>query len=178
MGPDDVTTIARVAASLRRRAMQTSARASTTAIIDTCFPGTRVVGRRLPRGVHDVVVIDDQVWRSHRAPHVIVYRRDVPTAEQRYAIAHALGHVIFDGTGGHCGRHFDRDRERRCDRFADELLVPLTHLGRLVTAWPSSDRDAHEVYLDLVDRLASRFAVDAAVIDKRIRELPPSRQKQ
>jgi len=135
-----------------------------------CFPGTRVTGRTLPDGVHDVVVVHEHVWRSHRAPHVIVYRRDLPTSEQRHAIAHALGHVIFDGHG-HCGP-YARDRELRCDRFADELLVPLERLCRVVTAWPSTDPLVHETYLDMVDRLASRFAVPPRVIDQRIRELP------
>ena len=85
-------------------------------------------------------------------------------------IAHALGHVIFDGANGSCWRH-DTEAERRCDAFADELLVPIVFLREYVCAWPSADPDEHERYLDQVDQIASHFHVPQRVIDRRIREL-------
>lgn len=171
VGPDSHVAMREIAESLRRRAEQIEPSFSTRQIIDACFPGTFVTGRRLPRGVHDVVMVDDAAFRSHRAPHVIVYRRDIPTADQRRAIAHAIAHIIFDGPRHSCSA-YDRDRELRCDRFGDELLVPLARLREYVSVWPSDDPVEHETYLDQVDQIASHFHVPAFVIDQRIRELP------
>jgi Zn-dependent peptidase ImmA (M78 family) len=171
VGPNHRPAIAAIASSLRRRAAQSKPSYSTREIIEACFPGTVVTGRHLPRGVDDVVQVDVAAFRSHRAPHVIVYQRGIPTPNQRHAIAHALGHIIFDGASHHGCQRFDEDRELRCDRFADELLVPMCDLRPLVKLFPSSDPDEHEAYLDLADQLASRFRVPPICIQRRIREL-------
>jgi Zn-dependent peptidase ImmA (M78 family) len=172
VGPDDVVPIASIAASLRRRAQQVEPAYSTRQIIDACFPGTFVTGRVIPaHGVHDLVAVDEKAFRSHRAPHLIVYRRGLSTGEQRYAIAHALGHIIFDGANHEGCVDFNRERELRCDRFADELLVPLEELRPYVGAWPTEDPVKYEVFLDMVDQIASHFHVPAAVIMKQISRL-------
>lgn len=145
-------------------------------IIAACFPGTIVTGRRLRSGVDETLRVDQsrdwRVGRGHRREHVIVYNRDLSAPEQRYAIAHALGHIIFDGLH-HFGCHlYDAACEARADRFADELLVPLEELAPYVCAWPNVDPDEHEAYLDQVDLIASHFNVAARVVAKRIQELP------
>jgi hypothetical protein len=160
--------LAKVAASLRRRADQTEPAFSTRQIIDVCFPGTIVTGRVMPPAVHELVLVDQAAFRSHRAPHVIFYSRTLPTADQRYGIAHALGHIVFDGASGSCWEPND-ERERRCDAFADELLVPICMLREYVSLWP--DAKDREAYLDQVDQIASHFHVPQSVIDRRIREL-------
>lgn len=170
VGPENVRALSAIAASLRRRAEQIEPPFSTRQIIDVCFPGTVVTGRPLPIGVNDVVQVDSAAFRSHRAPHVIVYRRELSVPEQRHAIAHALGHIIFDGANHRCGGFHPR-RERRCDRFADELLVPLVELEPYIGAQPSDDPHEQEAYLDMVDQIASHFGATAALIDQRIREL-------
>lgn len=151
VGPEDRAAIAAIAESIRRRSEQHEPAFSTRQMIDVCFPGTKVTGRRLPAGVHDVVCVDGAAFRSHRAPHVILYNRALPSSAQRYAIAHALAHIIFDGTQAPCSQEHP-ERERRCDRFADELLVPAGRLREYVCAWPSGDPDEQEVYLDQVDQ--------------------------
>ena len=171
VGPDDVDQIRSVATSLRRRSGQREPHYSTQRLIDECFPGTRVTGRDLPRSVHEMVIVDRRAWRSHRAPHVIVYQRSLSGEQQRYAIAHGLGHIIFDGASRPV-HGYDADAELRCDRFADELLVPLDELRDYVTIWPTFDLDRRDDYLDQCDLLAATFRVPAAVIDQRIRELP------
>lgn len=171
VGPDDRDAIAAIAESLRRRADQTEPAFSTRQIIDVCFPGTKVTGRAMPTGVHEIVCIDEAAFRSHRAPHVIFYNRKLATAYQRYAIAHALAHIIFDGGQGECSNR-DATRELRCDRFADEMLVPLDRLGEYVSMRPPHDPASLDDYLDQVDQIASHFNVPRTVIDKRIRELP------
>jgi len=171
VGPDHRHTIASIAESLRRRAEQLEPAFSTRQIIDACFPGTIVTGRHLPRGVDDVVKVDPRAFRTHRAPHVIVYQRELPTSHQRHAIAHALGHIIFDGAEHRGCQHYDAARELRCDRFADELLVPLVEIRPYVCAWPSPDPDAHEVFLDMVDQIASHFHVPSSCIHRRIQDL-------
>lgn len=165
-------TLENVAASLRRRSDQVEPSYSTRQIIDVCFPGTVVTGRRLPPDVDELVRVDELAFRTHRAPHVIYYNRDLPTADQRYAIAHALGHIVFDGARRGCAE--DPRRELRCDRFADELLVPLVELQPYVSLYPLRDFTADEIetYLDQVDQIASHFHVPPRVIDRRIRELP------
>lgn len=170
VGPENRQAIAAIAESLRRRAEQAQPAFSTRQIIDVCFPGTRVTGRHLPSGVHDLVCVDEDAFRSHRAPHVIFYNRRLSSERQRYAIAHALAHIIFDGSSATCSHQRDA-RELRCDCFADELLLPLSRLGEFVSAWPSDDGAAREDYLDQVDRIASHFHVPAVVVNRRIREL-------
>jgi Zn-dependent peptidase ImmA (M78 family) len=171
VGPHHREAMAAIAASLRRRAEQNEPAFSTRQIIDVCFPGTIVTGRHLPRGVDDIVQVDAAAFRSHRAPHVIVYQREISTSNQRHAIAHALGHIIFDGASHRGCQHFDQARELRCDRFADELLVPLRVLDEYVCAVPSADPDEHEAYLDMVDQIASHFHVPTSCIHRRIGEL-------
>jgi Zn-dependent peptidase ImmA (M78 family) len=162
--------IAAIAASLRRRAEQNEPAFSTRQIIDVCYPGTIVTGRTMPRAMHELVLVDEAAFRSHRAPHTIFYSRTLPTCDQRYAIAHALAHIIFDGANGSCWNR-NVERERRCDAFADELLVPLETMREYIAVWPSEEHADKERYLDQVDQIASHFHVPQRVIDRRIREL-------
>lgn len=135
-------------------------------IVEACFPNTLVTGRDVR------VAVDEMVARVPDGQLVIVYRRGLSTPEQRYAIAHAIGHIVFDGTT-FCSAKPDDEREVRCDRLADELLVPLDELAPYVGCWPTDDEgEQRDVYLDMVDLIASHFGVLAAVIDRRIRELP------
>lgn len=164
----DRRALAAVADSLRRRADQTEPAFSTRQIIDECFPGTVVTGRVMPQNVHELVLVDEGAFRSHRAPHVIFYSRTLSTDEQRYAIAHALAHIIFDGATGSCWQP-DDERERRCNGFADELLVPLRMVREYVGLWPNTED--RESYLDQVDQISSHFHVPQAVIDRQIRRL-------
>jgi hypothetical protein len=155
-----------VAAELRQKASLEQPPYSTSQIINSCFRTASVTGRRLPDGVDEVVARTD-------TGILIVYHRDLPIAEQRFAIAHALAHVIFDGADGGCGIGVpgDPEREARADRFALELLVPLEELAPYVGRWPSCDEAENEAYLDQVDMIASHFNVSASRIDERIREL-------
>lgn len=163
--------LAKIAASLRRRADQVEPAYSTMQIIEECFPGTIVTGRLFRPGIEEMVRVDERAFRTHRAPHRIYYNRDLPSCEQRYAIAHAIGHIVFDGKG-HDGRcAFDEEREKRCDRFADELLVPLAELRPYVCVQVAANPDEVDAYLDMRDQIASHFHVPARIIDKRIRDL-------
>jgi hypothetical protein len=171
VGPEDTKTITRIAESLRRRSGQSTPYYSTRQIIDACYPGTLVTGRRLPASCHELTVVDEHAFRSHHAPHAIVYRRDLPIPDQRLAIAHGLAHVIFDGPHGFDCADRNHPREVRCDRFAAELLVPLIDLPEFVSVGPSKNPDENETYLDQVDQIASHFHVTSRLIDQRIREL-------
>lgn len=158
--------IAEIAANLRHRAGQTEPAFSTRRIIDACFPHTLVTGRHLPPGV-------DEVVSETPDGAVILYKRGLPTPSQRFVIAHALAHLIFDRVRGGCrpGSVGHTSREDRADRFAAELLVPLSYLRQCVDCWPSADPVEHDHYLDQVDEIASYFQVPSGLIDKRIREL-------
>ncbi len=158
--------LVRVARKLRQRANQVEPAFSTMAIVKERFPDALVTGRLLPPGMLEVVS------RTPQGP-VIVYHRELQTSEQRFVIAHALAHLMFDGEATACRVGFvgDPATEERADRFAEELLVPLTSLRPLVDHWPSGDLDEQEIYLDMVDEIASRFQVTTKVISKRIREL-------
>lgn len=161
-----LSTLVEIAADLRQRADQTDPAFSTRQIIERCFPHALVTGRNLPPGVDEVVSETPQGI-------VILYRRGLPTPSQRFVIAHALAHVIFDRVRGGCrpGSVGHASREKRADRFAAELLAPLNVLREYVGCWPSKDATESERYLDQVDEIASHFQVPAGLIDKRIREL-------
>ena len=153
------------AAELRSRSGQYEPAFSTRLIIDECFPDVLVTGSALEPG------IDELVSSTPQGP-IILYRRGLATPDQRFAIAHGLAHLIFDGNNGICrpGYVGDPERELRADRFAAELLVPLVELRPYVGRRPSTNRTEHELYLDMVDEIASHFHVPAWVVDQRIRE--------
>lgn len=155
-----------IAADLRFRSSQFEPRYSTRLIIESCFEDTLVTGRHLPAGVLEAVS------RTPDGP-VIVYSRSLPPPHQRYAIAHALGHLLFDGPNAfrQPGQCLDVAAEARADAFADELLVPLRDLAAHVDIWPSDDPVQNEIYLDSVDEIASEFGVLSDVIQRRVRML-------
>lgn len=161
------------AAELRRRAEQLEPSFSTGRIIDDCFPGTLVTGGRLPPGVHEAVT---------RTPDgaVIVYERTLSIPDQRFAISHALAHLMWDGNRGRCtvGHGGDLFAEYRADEFAAELLAPIAMLAEYVGRLPSTDPDQQHLYEDQVDQIASRFVVPAYVIDQRIRLLIVDRRTE
>ncbi len=154
------------AADLRRRANQVEPAFSTRQIIDACFPDVLVTGSQLEPG------IDELVSSTPQGP-VILYRRGLSTPDQRFAIAHGLAHLIFDGNKGVCrpGYVGDPERESRADLFAAELLVPLGNLAPYIGRQPSENAVEQELYLDMVDEIASHFHAPAWVIDQRIREV-------
>lgn len=163
-----LTMLVEKAAELRLLAGLKEPGYSTRAIMDVSFVDVVVTGRRLPPGVHEIVA------RTDEGP-IIIYSRDLPVAKQRYAIAHALAHLLFDGADSQCGPGFVGDPvcEARADQFAEELLVPLTDLRLHVRRWPASNENHpdHEYYLDQCDEIASHFNVPSYVVDKRIREM-------
>lgn len=155
-----------IAAEIRHRSNQTEPAFSTRQIIDECFPDVLVTGSRLAPG------IDELVSQTSEGP-VILYQRGLSAPDQRFAIAHGLAHLIFDGKEGACrpGYLGDPGREGRADLFASELLVPLLDLEPYVGRWPSDDPADHDIYLDMVDEIASHFNAPAMVVDQRIRLL-------
>jgi Zn-dependent peptidase ImmA (M78 family) len=143
---------------------------STKQIIRANYPDTLVTGGRLPDGVEAMVT------RCDEGP-LIVYQRSLPILQQRYAIAHEIGHLAL----GHLdlGDAYTRgqlesvssDLELAADAFATELLAPIATVARFAKLRPSSDPHDHEIYLDHVDDLASMFMVPAVIIDSQIRKL-------
>jgi len=158
--------LVKVASGLRRRAKLASPSFSMRKIIEASFPSVHITGGELPDDVDEMLSIRGD------GP-IIVYKRSLPGPAQRFAIAHALAHLLFDSSknGVRPGFRGCEKAERQADLFAAELLAPLEVLGTLVDLWPSSDPDEHEVYLDQVDDLASSFVVPAAVIDSQIHRL-------
>lgn len=157
-----------IASDIRFRAAEHRPSFSTERLVETCFPGTLVTGHSLPAGVHEAV---------QHTPRgvVIVYRRGLPSGAQRFAVAHALAHLLFDADTSNVEHHADdtEDQEERADAFAAELLAPLLEVRRRVVRRPEHGRlaDEHGLYQDQADRLASRFGVPAEVIDQQIRKL-------
>lgn len=158
--------IREIAAAMRRKADQAEPAFSTRAIVDACFPDALVTGRPLPEGVQELVTYRDG------AP-LIVYRRGLPAPDQRFAIAHAIGHLALDFVdGAPTSAVNDEDVETRADAFAAELLVPLDELEPYVGRFPDAgDSCDGELYLDQVDEIASHFNVPAWLVDKQIRRL-------
>lgn len=158
--------LVKVASGLRRRAKQTQPAFSTRQIIEASFPCVTVTGGSLPEHVDEMLSI-----RSDGP--IIVYKRSLPGPAQRFAIAHAIAHLLFDSpmNSARPGFRGCEQAEQQADLFAAELLAPLELLSALVTLWPSADPDEHELYLDQVDELATHFVIPAAVIDSQIHRL-------
>ncbi|MDQ1446772.1 MAG: IrrE N-terminal-like domain [Acidimicrobiaceae bacterium] len=157
---------AEIAADLRRRADERQPSFSTAAIIATCFPKLTVTG-------HSTTTVPlGMLMRA--MGHVIIYQRELPIPEQRVRIAHHLAHVIFDGHGRIAACTYAPDAEMRADQFAAELLVPLDELKPFVWRLPPDENTKDVIYWNQCDLIASRFAVPARLIDKRIRELRAS----
>lgn len=161
-----VAELVEIAADIRTRAGQEQPAFSTRQIIERCFPEVLVTGAHLPDGV-------DEVFARRESGPVILYKRSLSGPEQRFAIAHAIAHLLFDadGTGASVGCAGDPAREERADRFAMELLAPLAEIRPYVGRYPCDDPDEHELYLDQVDEIASHFVVPAWVIQTQIRQL-------
>jgi Zn-dependent peptidase ImmA (M78 family) len=161
-----------IAAGLRDKAGQTEPAFSTRQIVEASFPTALVTGRQLPPGIDEAV--------SETADGIVIlYRRSLPTSSQRFVIAHALAHVIFDRHRGGCrpGSAGHQSREDRADRFAAELLLPIARLEEYVGCWPSLVQAENDRYLDQVDEIASHFQVPSGLVDKRIRELRTTRNR-
>ena len=158
--------IARVAADLRKHSGQTEPAFSTQAIVETCFPTVFVTGGQLPDGVDELVSVRAE------GP-VIVYSRRLAVPSQRFAIAHAIAHLLFDDASAAArpGRLGIPHVERRADSFAAELLAPLEELRPYVARGPSDDPEEQEIYLDMVDMISSHFVLPSDVIDRQIRTL-------
>jgi Zn-dependent peptidase ImmA (M78 family) len=123
-----------------------------------------VTGRRLPSGVQEVVTT------TRRGP-IIVYSRELSPSAQRFVIAHAIAHLLFDAgrpAPPASASPVTQRRRRERTRSPPELLVPIDRLAALIDVRPASGDD---FYLDQVDSMASHFNVPRGVIDKRIREV-------
>jgi Zn-dependent peptidase ImmA (M78 family) len=164
-----LSTLVEIAAELRRKAKQTKAPYSTSKIVSTCFPDALVTGYRLPPKV-------DEIVSSCSEGPTILYSRALPGCEQRYAIAHALAHLMFDkrracmrvGVAG-LPKH-----ELRADFFGAEVIAPLSDIREMVSVGPSKDPEDHEIYLDQVDQIASHFNAPPRVIHAQIRRIGTS----
>jgi len=158
--------VAVVAEALRSYAGQVVPPFNVYRIIEARWPDAVITGRDLPDGIEEILCLaKDRI--------LIVYARSLSTADRRFAIAHAIGHLVFDADEcRHCGRVVvDPAREIRADDFARELLVPDRALLNRVVMWPPEDDGDHDFYLDQVDMIASGFHVPPHLIDQRIRLL-------
>jgi Zn-dependent peptidase ImmA (M78 family) len=161
-----LSTLVEIAAELRCQAGQTKAPYSTSKIVATCFPDALVTGYRLPPKV-------DEIVSSCSEGPTILYSRALPVSEQRYAIAHALAHLMFDKRSA-CmrpGRAGLPKHELRADFFGAEIIAPLKDVRELAERGPSKDPEEHEIYLDHADQLASHFNAPVRVIHAQIRRI-------
>lgn len=163
-------TVSDYAKILRGNAGLTGPAFSLQKILNTCYPDAIVTGHEFPDGIDEAVA---------RTPEgiVILYRRSLSNGAQRFAVAHAIGHLMFDADAepDEHGRAGSPDAELRADDFAAELLVPLDVLARhlLIGLRPDAP-DQRQIYLDHCDQLAHFFQVESSLIDQRIRQLVAS----
>jgi Zn-dependent peptidase ImmA (M78 family)/transcriptional regulator with XRE-family HTH domain len=94
--------------------------------------------------------VDDE-----RTPVIVLNGKDSPS-RRVFTLLHELGHLLHRG-GGLCLLDDDVDRERACNRFAEDVLLPVEELRGTV-------QGLHGV--DAVDSAVKRFRVSrsAAVI--------------
>jgi hypothetical protein len=111
------------------------------------------------------------VYRSSNGNYSIeLYRAEPPSRSfspgERFTIAHELGHVIIDkkiGWSPSSNSEYHQ-REKWCNLFAANLLVPTKHLEDLNIASP--------VYLmEVTEKLRHRFGVSAEVTARRLSQV-------
>lgn len=158
--------LSRRAHDLRRQAGLEEPPYSTRHLVDSCFPEILVTGRHLPAGIDELLTVTD-------SGPVIYYHRGLSSADQRFAIAHALGHVLFDleAVERRCmpGRPGDPDAELRADLFAAELLVPALEVDPYVgMGVRPSDPAGEAVWLDMIDEIASHFNAPSWVVEAQV----------
>ena len=117
------------------------------------------------------------VWGLYLATEkreYIVANSEHDPAEERFTYAHELGHVMLGKLGMKIGtpdlRARNRGREerieRRCDRFARNLLMPEQMVKRAVARGEG------------VEQIASRFGVPDYAATMRLREIARGRRKE
>lgn len=153
--------VAEVARAIRVAAQQFAPPYSLSAILEVVSAAAVITGCELPDGVEEVVAVTED------GP-LILYRRELSTEDRRFALAHAIAHLVYDLDGS--AYVVDDDRERRADEFALELLAPSDEMERKLVYLPEDGED-RSIYMDQVDLIAAHFHVPAPQIDKRIREL-------
>jgi len=151
-----------VAEELRCRAHETEPPFSVEKLLDSASPGAVVVAHDLPEGVDEVVAVMPE-------GAVIVHRCGLVAFALRFAIAHAIAHILLDVDEGHLrpGPIIDDERETRADDLALEILAPDRLLRPRVVFWPSPDAD----YAEQLELIALHFGVPSEAIDQRIRQL-------
>jgi uncharacterized protein DUF955 len=155
--------VIQAATGARRVAGLTKEPYSTKAIVAALYPGSHVQNARLPRRIQEAV-------RPTIGAEIIIYARRYEPPHQRFVIAHALAHLIFDwdAPGAHVGYAGDAMREARADAFALELLAPLARVHALIDRDMSTSDDS---YHEQLDHLSSRFHLPRWAMAKRIRQL-------
>jgi Zn-dependent peptidase ImmA (M78 family) len=156
--------IVAVAEAIRCQAQQTEPPFSLPEILEGLCLNAVVAEHDLPDGIEEIVSV------TADGPLVIL-RRDLVLSERRFAIAHAIAHLVYDlpALTSRSGRITDEDREIRADWFARELLAPRRCVRPRIVYWP--DGVEIDIYDDQLARLASRFQVPSRAIDQQIREL-------
>lgn len=102
---------------------------------------------------------------GHPSAWVVYYNPDKPETRRRFTIAHEVGHAILDteewlASAARGGGNRQRERERRVDRFAAELLMP----SRLI-------HDAIRQHGMEVETLRGLFGVSRRAMEIRLRDL-------
>lgn len=173
----DISQIAAWGASIRRRCGFIGADPpySSNKVHQVVFSYVEVHGEDLPVGV--LAMTEAGVGRV-----VIYYNRRETRDQQRFGIMHEFGHLVTDlrEVRGLERRECRRGRrgdlhdevEHICDLFAADVLVPLEVLDRYAPGrlFPR-DPLASKMFLDEIDRLASRFNVPSSLIVERLQDL-------
>jgi hypothetical protein len=155
-----------VAEELRCRAQETDPPFSVERLLDEASPGAVVAGHDLPEGIDEVVAVTPD-------GAVILHRCGLVAYALRFAVAHAIAHILLDVDEGHLrpGPLVDDERESRADALALELLAPDRLLQPKIVFWPSGSED---IYAEQLERISVHFGVPLAAIDQRIRQLEQS----
>jgi len=105
--------------------------------------------------VEDEPELDARVVLEVEGPRAVVWVRAGQTeAQRRFAIAHALGHLLRQGSSAHCT--LQGPDEHAASAFAADLLMPTWIVFRLpAREWSCA-------------RLAALFKVDPAVMQMRL----------
>lgn len=105
--------------------------------------------------------VDGYLYKKGGKKYIFVNSRIVVPAQQRFVIAHELGHYFLHTTemlqicaGVLSSFHKDatiRTTEREANEFASEILLPLAHISR--------ELNGRQVSFEIIDKIASKYGI-------------------
>ena len=141
--------------------------------------GFEIYGINIKSEVSGIIIIDVDLINNYGTETdkaIFINTNDNP-GHRRFALAHELGHYIFDFNETKDTRFYnaylttekygERAEEKRVNKFAAELLMPKEEFKEVY----NSLKEKNDTIFEIVNTLTKYFAVSRTAIERRIVEL-------